>query len=182
MSLSSEMCYFLLFSGDLADFEEEFFDKFDVIVVSSCSLANKVWTLLSLSTASILFDYGIIEIFCFCWSVDYIGSLWLSSLFLTFLSLDLLQRISSITTCGFSASHRKKLTTDAERDQSALHSIRLTVGAHVVKYLLICKTTHMHRYYSSLTYYFYFLVCNDVVYWTCCEFNFIRPTDCWMYI
>ncbi|CAA7404688.1 unnamed protein product [Spirodela intermedia] len=27
--------------GDLADFEEEFFDKFDVIVVSSCSLANK---------------------------------------------------------------------------------------------------------------------------------------------
>ncbi|CAA6667871.1 unnamed protein product [Spirodela intermedia] len=28
-------------NGDLADFEEEFFDKFDVIVVSSCSLANK---------------------------------------------------------------------------------------------------------------------------------------------
>ncbi|CAI9776058.1 unnamed protein product [Fraxinus pennsylvanica] len=30
--------------GDLLNFDVDFFDKFDVVVVSSCSLSTKVWS------------------------------------------------------------------------------------------------------------------------------------------
>ncbi|KAL8140136.1 hypothetical protein V2J09_006157 [Rumex salicifolius] len=43
----------LVEKGDIASFDSDFFEKFDVVVVSCCSLKAKVWMLLSLIFASL---------------------------------------------------------------------------------------------------------------------------------
>lgn len=154
------------FASDLSNFEEEFFDKFDSVVVSCCSLATKVWTSLFLCkthvSCMLTFPFQLpFWIISFFWLRYWLHCTW--SLFYVQFStstitlglfgtccLHLSQHLLSLLDYFTNLPCRKTLTTNVGRGQKELHFIQLIVEELVMKYLVIFKTMPMCRFFSSL--------------------------------